>query len=193
MNVYTGAEISDELLRAMFDVYLTTIENNPYGRQYLNVDFFERLGGAFRQHLCFVTAERLTVYGDWCCCIAALLTMRSCILLLLPLLHVNTTGRGVDRRHIQRCKGANCLHCTGFSRYVQRQSSCINVKSVVPPTSLLSDSRAGRFYGRYWGTHEFVKNLHFETCYYKSIEYCIEQGLDTMEPGAGGGDFKFLR
>jgi predicted N-acyltransferase len=59
MNVYRGAEISDELLRAMFDVYLTTIENNPYGRQYLNVDFFERLGGAFRQHLCFVTAERV--------------------------------------------------------------------------------------------------------------------------------------
>jgi predicted N-acyltransferase len=61
MNVYRGAEISDELLRAMFDVYLTTIENNPYGRQYLNVDFFERLGGAFRQHLCFVTAERVRV------------------------------------------------------------------------------------------------------------------------------------
>jgi hypothetical protein len=67
--------------------------------------------------------------------------MRSYTLLLLPPLHVNTTGRGVDRRHIQRCKGANCLHCTGFTRYVQRQSSCIIVKSVVPPTSLLSDSR----------------------------------------------------
>jgi predicted N-acyltransferase len=61
--VYRGAEISDELLRAMFDVYLTTIESNPYGRQYLNPEFFERLGGAFRQHLCFITAEKVSVFG----------------------------------------------------------------------------------------------------------------------------------
>uniref|UniRef100_A0A6V1WMU1 BioF2-like acetyltransferase domain-containing protein n=1 Tax=Heterosigma akashiwo TaxID=2829 RepID=A0A6V1WMU1_HETAK len=54
--------------------------------------------------------------------------------------------------------------------------------------------KAGRFYGRYWGgVGRFVKNLHFETCYYRAIEYCIEQGLDRMEPGAGGGDFKFMR
>ncbi|CAM9827813.1 unnamed protein product [Ectocarpus sp. 12 AP-2014] len=53
--------------------------------------------------------------------------------------------------------------------------------------------KAGRFYGRYWGAFETVKNLHFEACYYKAIEFCIENGLDVMEPGAGGGDFKFLR
>lgn len=53
--------------------------------------------------------------------------------------------------------------------------------------------KAGRFYGRYWGAFERVKNLHFEACYYKAIEFCIENGLDVMEPGAGGGDFKFLR
>eukprot|EP00752_Nemacystus_decipiens_P008441 g7545.t1 len=53
--------------------------------------------------------------------------------------------------------------------------------------------KAGRFYGRYWGAFETVKNLHFEACYYKAIEFCIEKGLDVMEPGAGGGDFKFLR
>ncbi len=49
------------------------------------------------------------------------------------------------------------------------------------------------FYGRYWGALETVKNLHFEVCYYKAIEYCIEEGIDYMEPGAGGGDYKFLR
>ncbi|CAM9770556.1 unnamed protein product [Chrysoparadoxa australica] len=53
--------------------------------------------------------------------------------------------------------------------------------------------KAGTFYGRYWGAFDFVKNLHFETCYYKAIEYCIDEGLQVMEPGAGGGDFKFLR
>jgi predicted N-acyltransferase len=43
--------------------------------------------------------------------------------------------------------------------------------------------KAGRFYGRYWGSFDFVKDLHFETCYYKAIEYCIDSGLEAMEPG----------
>lgn len=51
----------------------------------------------------------------------------------------------------------------------------------------------GRFHGRYWGCFEQVSGLHFETCYYKPIEYCIERGLRSVEPGAGGGDFKFVR
>lgn len=45
----------------------------------------------------------------------------------------------------------------------------------------------GVFYGRYWGCLEEVKNLHFETCYWAAIEYCIRNGLKRMEPGAGGG------
>ena len=52
------------------------------------------------------------------------------------------------------------------------------------------------FYGRYWGClsqMDHVKNLHFEVCYWKAIEYCIENGLTKMEPGAGGGDYKFAR
>lgn len=53
----------------------------------------------------------------------------------------------------------------------------------------------GAFYGRYWGCLEVPnpRYLHFEACYYAAIEYCIEQGLNRMEPGAGGGEFKYLR
>lgn len=51
----------------------------------------------------------------------------------------------------------------------------------------------GVFYGRYWGCLEEVKNLHFETCYWSAIEYCIDNGLVRMEPGAGGGDYKWAR
>lgn len=49
------------------------------------------------------------------------------------------------------------------------------------------------FYGRYWGCVEDIRYLHFETCYYAAIEYCIENGLARMEPGAGGGEFKYMR
>ncbi len=42
-------------------------------------------------------------------------------------------------------------------------------------------------YGRYWGGTEHVPGLHFETCYYTAIEYCIAHGLKRFEAGAQGG------
>ena len=41
-------------------------------------------------------------------------------------------------------------------------------------------------YGRYWGCFADVPGLHFETCYYQGIEYCLREGLRRFEPGAQG-------
>lgn len=41
-------------------------------------------------------------------------------------------------------------------------------------------------FGRYWGGLPDVNSLHFETCYYTPIEYCIDRGLKRFEGGAGG-------
>jgi predicted N-acyltransferase len=41
-------------------------------------------------------------------------------------------------------------------------------------------------YGRHWGCSDRYHSLHFETCYYQGIDYCIEQGLSLFEPGAQG-------
>ncbi len=41
-------------------------------------------------------------------------------------------------------------------------------------------------YGRYWGSSEALPGLHFETCYYQGIEYCLREGLQAFEPGAQG-------
>lgn len=41
-------------------------------------------------------------------------------------------------------------------------------------------------FGRNWGCSEFHPSLHFEICYYRAIEYCIEQGLSGFEAGAQG-------
>ena len=43
-----------------------------------------------------------------------------------------------------------------------------------------------RLYGRYWGAIEHHPMLHFETCYYQVIEYCIARGITTFEGGAQG-------
>jgi len=49
---------------------------------------------------------------------------------------------------------------------------------------MLRSSRA--LYGRHWGCLQDYHSLHFETCYYQGIEYCIDQGLALFEPGAQG-------
>ena len=41
-------------------------------------------------------------------------------------------------------------------------------------------------YGRYWGCLKEFEFLHFEACYYRGIEYCIENGLSRFDPGAQG-------
>jgi predicted N-acyltransferase len=45
---------------------------------------------------------------------------------------------------------------------------------------------ATRLYGRYWGAVEHHPVLHFETCYYQVIEYCIARGIEIFEGGAQG-------
>ncbi len=41
-------------------------------------------------------------------------------------------------------------------------------------------------YGRYWGSDGYYDALHFETCYYQGIDYCIEKGKQCFEPGTQG-------
>ena len=46
-------------------------------------------------------------------------------------------------------------------------------------------------YGRYWGAapgidQTTLPGLHFETCYYQGIDYCLREGLRVFEPGAQG-------
>jgi predicted N-acyltransferase len=41
-------------------------------------------------------------------------------------------------------------------------------------------------YGRYWGSGADFHSLHFETCYYQGIDYCIREGLERFEPGTQG-------
>lgn len=41
-------------------------------------------------------------------------------------------------------------------------------------------------YGRYWGALADYDSLHFETCYYQGIDYCIQEQLERFDPGAQG-------
>ena len=41
-------------------------------------------------------------------------------------------------------------------------------------------------YGRNWGCTERFRNLYFEACFYRAIDYAIEHGLARVEAGAQG-------
>ena len=41
-------------------------------------------------------------------------------------------------------------------------------------------------YGRYWGTTDEVRFLHFELSYYQAIEWAIANGLASVQAGAQG-------
>jgi hypothetical protein len=122
IETHHGDAIPDDLFEPMFRIYLSTIEKMYWGRQYLNLAFFDLLRRRWKRNLCFIVARR---DGE--------------------------------------------LLAGTFN--VQKERN---------------------FYGRYWGTFEEVRNLHFEVCYYAGIEHCIRHGLASFEPGAGG-EFKYWR
>ena len=47
-----------------------------------------------------------------------------------------------------------------------------------------------QLWGRYWGSDVDVNHLHFEVCYYSPLEWAIEHGIRSFDPGAGGGHKK---
>lgn len=54
------------------------------------------------------------------------------------------------------------------------------------------DDKNSTLYGRYWGALGEYDSLHFELCYYQGIEFAIEQGLMSFDPGTQG-EHKLIR
>ena len=55
-----------------------------------------------------------------------------------------------------------------------------------PIASALNLYSQDTLYGRYWGALEYLPCLHFETCYYQALEFCIEEKIKLFEGGAQG-------
>jgi len=138
IEAISGADILkiEGLVERMFEIYVSTVDKMFWGRQYLTLEFFQRLcQTSFINNLCFMCARRVSE------------------------------------------KDSKKL--TGLLSF--------RAKDVFAGT--FNVVKNGVFFGRYWGClPEYnVKNLHFEVCYWSAIEYCIQNGLRRMEPGAGGG------
>ncbi len=60
------------------------------------------------------------------------------------------------------------------------------IQDIVPVACAFNLFNETALYGRYWGCTEFNSGLHFETCYYQALEFCIERGIGLFEGGAQG-------
>ncbi|MDH5444276.1 MAG: GNAT family N-acetyltransferase [Gammaproteobacteria bacterium] len=76
-------------------------------------------------------------------------------------------------KQLGRTMGENVV--VVFARYKgQYVASAFNIKG------------ENTLYGRHWGCNADFHSLHFEACYYQGLDYCIQHGLKTFEPGAQG-------
>ncbi len=55
-----------------------------------------------------------------------------------------------------------------------------------PVAGALNFFKGGKLFGRHWGSLESYADLHFELCYYQTIDFAIERGLKLFEAGAQG-------
>lgn len=61
-----------------------------------------------------------------------------------------------------------------------------------PVGGTINFRKGDKLYGRYWGCNIEIPYLHFECCYYRPIEFAIDNGINVFEAGAQG-EHKFLR
>ena len=57
--------------------------------------------------------------------------------------------------------------------------------SPVPVALSILLVKDGHLIGRYWGSAEPVKDLHFNMCFYAPIRWAIDNGIRTFDPGVG--------
>lgn len=98
----------------------------------------------------------------------------------------------------------HAFYCSTFERKWGRPRLTLDffrhLSADMPDTPLLLMARDGQryvagaftmigqnsLYGRHWGCQRDYRNLHFELCYYQTIEFCIEAGLAHLDAGAQG-------
>ena len=79
-----------------------------------------------------------------------------------------------------------------FETYREKTVLVIAQMDGRPVGGTINFRKGDKLYGRYWGCTVEVPYLHFECCYYKPIEFAINNGINVFEAGAQG-EHKFLR
>ena len=111
------------------------------------------------------------------------------------------TGNEIEPEHWQAFYG---FYCSTFYKkwgeprlsldFFQSLSKELAEQTLLVLAKQNNETIAGAFamsdndtlYGRHWGCSKHVPFLHFELCYYQTIEYTIEKGLKRLDAGVQG-------
>jgi len=97
---------------------------------------------------------------------------------------------GFSQRTFLQHGNAHYLSVEFLSQVSRRLPGTVIVKLAeragIPVAAAIFFADAQRLYGRYWGCAQPEDSLHFEACYYQGIDYCIEHGLASFDPGTQG-------
>ena len=80
-----------------------------------------------------------------------------------------------------------------FEKHNARIQFSVAKRDGLPIAGAFNLQKAGRRYGRYWGSDASVPFLHFEVCSYGPVEDAIARQLSAFEAGAGAHMHKFCR
>jgi predicted N-acyltransferase len=73
-----------------------------------------------------------------------------------------------------------------FSSMADRILLVLATQGGKPVAGALNFFKGRTLFGRYWGSLQSFQDLHFELCYYQTIEFAIQQRLELFEAGAQG-------
>lgn len=115
------------------------------------------------------------------------------------------TGEDIPAGLMERMHGFYAQHCSRWgtwgSKYLSKDffafaadHLCSNVvlfsahtgDALSPVAMSLCVHNDTQLWGRYWGSDVELNHLHFEVCYYSPLEWAIQRGIRSFDPGAGG-------
>jgi uncharacterized protein len=111
------------------------------------------------------------------------------------------TGDALEDRHMEAFYGfyLNTVDRKWSNAYLNREFFLLLRERMRDKVVLIMASHEGRMvggalnilgedalYGRNWGCVERFRNLYFEACFYRAIDFAIARGLSTVEAGAQG-------
>ncbi len=73
-----------------------------------------------------------------------------------------------------------------FTSMADRVLLVLARKNDRPVAGALNFFKGSTLFGRYWGSLESFQDLHFELCYYQTIDFAIQKKLQLFEAGAQG-------
>ncbi|PCH86035.1 MAG: GNAT family N-acetyltransferase [Piscirickettsiaceae bacterium] len=92
--------------------------------------------------------------------------------------------------YLKRSGQHGYLNLSFFEQLIKHLSNNLVMICAKKDTALIAAALCFKddttLYGRYWGCEKEYDFLHFETCYYQGIEYCIKNNLQRFDPGAQG-------